>query len=131
MKIIIAGSRNFADYDLLKRTLARWTRKLKAVEVVSGHAEGADRLGERWALEEAPKLFGYGRVSLKIFRPDYEKHGGKLAPIIRNSEMVEYCRPDGAAIFLWDGASKGTLDCLSKAKRAGLRVKVVKYLEEW
>lgn len=52
MKIIIAGSRQFSDYTFLKAKMDRLTSKLKKKPVIlSGHAKGADRLGERWAFE--------------------------------------------------------------------------------
>ena len=57
MKLIIAGSRSFSDYPLLKKTLAPIVPLIS--EIVSGTAPGADTLGERFAQE-------YG-ISIKQF----------------------------------------------------------------
>src|SRR5262249_30209738 len=47
MKLIIAGSRRFTDYQLLCHTLAPERHRL--TEVIHGGARGADQLGFRWA----------------------------------------------------------------------------------
>ena len=119
MRIIVAGSRTFADYDRLAKALDKltdgWDRK--EMTLISGHAKGADKLGEQWAEER--------RIMREIHHPDYQKHGEKLAPIIRNTEMVK----SGAdlAVVCWDGESKGTFDLMTKAKKAGIRVVLVRF----
>ena len=62
IRIIVAGSRTFNNYPLLKHTLNNFIQQLGAcnsIEIVSGGARGADRFGERYAIEQ-----GY---SLKIY----------------------------------------------------------------
>ena len=49
MKLIIAGSRTFTDYQLLCQTLA--PERHRITQVITGGARGADQLGYRWALE--------------------------------------------------------------------------------
>ena len=56
-KVIIAGSRSFNDYTLLKTELDKLF--VEPFIVVSGGAKGADSLGERWAEEY--------NASVKIF----------------------------------------------------------------
>jgi hypothetical protein len=51
MKLIIAGSRTFTDYQLLCQTLA--PEKHRITQVIIGGARGADRLGIRWALSHS------------------------------------------------------------------------------
>ena len=46
MKIIVAGSRTFDDYTLLKEKLDFFLKNQKDVVIVSGTAKGADKLGE-------------------------------------------------------------------------------------
>jgi hypothetical protein len=48
MKLIIAGSRTFTDYQLLCLTLA--PERHRIAEVIHGGARGADQLGFRWAV---------------------------------------------------------------------------------
>lgn len=51
MKIGIVGSRTFLDYKLVKKALAEYLSKHDDLIKVSGGAEGADSLGERFADE--------------------------------------------------------------------------------
>lgn len=105
MKTIIAGSRSITDYEVVKKAikLAGFT----ITEIVSGGAAGVDKLGEKWAIENA--------LPIKRFLPDWKTHGKAAGPI-RNSEMVKYC---DAAIICFDGSSKGTQDTINKMQKAG------------
>ena len=49
MRLIIAGGREFNDYELLKEKVDYLLRNKKGetIEIVSGKARGADSLGER------------------------------------------------------------------------------------
>ena len=51
MKIVIAGSRSFHDYQLLCQTLA--PERHRITQVLTGGARGADQLGYRWAWKHA------------------------------------------------------------------------------
>lgn len=117
MKVIICGSRGFTNYKLLKRKMNLYTLALGEVEVVSGGAEGADKLGERWACENYHKFH--------VFRPDYAKHG-KKAPLVRNQEMVDFA---DALVAFWDGHSPGTRDVIDRAKAKRLKLRIVYYEE--
>ncbi len=117
MKVIIAGGRNFVDYDLLKSTCDYMLSKISNVEIVSGCSRGADLLGEKYA-EEA----GF---SIKKFPADWEKYG-KGAGYKRNSEMASYA---DCLIAFWDGDSRGTRHMINTAKKRGLQIKIVKYEE--
>jgi len=116
MRLIIAGGRDFEDYDLLLKTMNNHHTCLDPdLEVVSGAARGADKLGERLAKE-----FNLG---LKQFPADWDTHG-KSAGYIRNSEMVDYA---DILIAFWDGKSKGTKHMIDLATKRGLEVRIVKY----
>lgn len=54
-KVIIAGCRDFADYELLKEECDFYLQNQKPedIVIVSGHASGADALGEHYARNEA------------------------------------------------------------------------------
>jgi hypothetical protein len=111
MKVIIAGSRTFNDYELLKRVCNETLTTI--TEIVSGTANGADKLGERYAKEK-----GY---SIKQFPADWNKHG-KSAGYIRNKQMAEYA---DALIAFWDGKSKGTKHMIDLAKYHKIKVKII------
>lgn len=113
-KCIVAGSRSFNDYDYLKSVLNLLLCLKKNLEIVSGGADGADKLGEQYAKEKGCKL--------KIFPADWNKHGKSAGPI-RNEEMAKYA---DACIVFWDGKSKGTDSMIKLAKRHNLRLVVEK-----
>lgn len=96
MKIIIAGGRDFKDYELLKRICNDILPEFKNVSLVSGTARGADRLGERYAEENGYKVEKF---------PANWKRNGKAAGYMRNIEMAKYA--DGLIAF-WDNDSRGT-----------------------
>jgi predicted nucleic-acid-binding protein len=108
MKTIIAGCRTFNDYELLKSKVNYHRDTHVISEVVSGGAEGADYLGERYADE----MF----LNLKIIRADWKTHGRAAGPI-RNKQMADYA---DCLIAVWDGKSKGTknmIDTMNKLKK--------------
>ena len=48
MRIIIAGSRTFKDYNFLKKTMDKIAESISGkIVVLSGHSLGADRMGDR------------------------------------------------------------------------------------
>lgn len=112
MKVIISGGRNFNDYKHLCQVCDTILSKQTEVEIVSGTANGADKLGEKYANDN-----GY---SIKRFPADWDKHG-KSAGYKRNAQMAEYA---DALIAFWDGKSRGTKNMIDLAKRAGLKIKV-------
>lgn len=98
--VVVAGSRDFCDYDYAKKCLD-WILKKRIddgykIVVISGHARGADMIGERWAEENG--------WAVSSHPAEWDKYG-KRAGFIRNCEMVDCC--DGVVAF-WDGKSKGT-----------------------
>lgn len=127
LRIVIAGSRDFNDYELLKRevlNIVKYDNRPKDyVKVISGGARGADTLGERFAKE-----FG---LEVKRFIPDWDGLG-KRAGYVRNAEMAKYSVEDyndGMLIAFWDGKSKGTKHMIDLANKHGLEVHVVNYKE--
>jgi len=115
MKIIIAGSRYFNDYNLLKKKCDKFFTKDLYFEIVSGMAKGADLLGEKYATEN--------NYPITKFPADWDKYG-KSAGYKRNSQMADYA--DGLIAF-WDGKSKGTKSMIDLAKNKGIEIRIVKY----
>ncbi len=114
-KVIIAGTRDFADYALLRSFADEALAGVDDIEIVSGGARGADALGERYARERGRRL--------KVFPAEWKKWGAAAGPI-RNTEMAAYA---DALIAFWDGKSAGTRDMIRKAEEKGLDVKVRMY----
>lgn len=108
MKVIVAGCRNFTDYELLKQKLDYYRETKPITEIVSGVARGADVLGVQYAKAVD--------IPYKLFPADWVKNGRAAGPI-RNQQMAEYA---DALIAVWDGESKGTknmISCMNKLKK--------------
>jgi hypothetical protein len=115
MKIIIAGGREFNDYNLLVEVCDIMLHKLHNIEIVSGKARGADSLGERYAKEK-----GY---PVKEFPADWDGLG-KGAGHIRNRQMAQYAN---CLLLFWNGNSKGSKNMLKEAQKENLQIKVINY----
>ncbi len=101
MKLIIAGSRSFTDYELLSEKAAKVNNFEEITEVVCGGAKGADILGKKWADEN--------EIPVKLMPANWSKHGKAAGPI-RNREMAEYA---DALLVFWDGESPGTKNMIT------------------
>lgn len=118
--MIIAGSRKFSDYEKLKENCDRILReKLEDEEynviIVSGHAQGADSLGEQYARERG--------LELDAHPADWAQYG-KAAGVIRNKEMAEVA--DALIAFPQKGEeNRGTRNMVKVARQKNLKVDVV------
>jgi len=121
MKVIVAGSRTFNDYELLKETLDTFKMYLakkcvdEPIEIVSGTARGADKMGEQWAKENG--------CVIHEFKPDWDGLG-KYAGYKRNEDMAKFA---DAAIIFWDGVSKGSKHMIDLAKYYKLKIRIQYY----
>lgn len=116
-KVIIAGCRDFDDYELLKEKCDDFLQdeKKEDVIIISGHASGADALGERYAQERG--------FQLETYPADWKAHG-RAAGSIRNARMASAAN---ALIAFWDGKSRGTKNMIEIATKHNLKVAVVRY----
>lgn len=118
MKTIIAGSRAITEYWLLLKAMAHAAEAgIQPTEVVSGCARGVDQMAIRWAHERG--------IPTTLMPANWKKDGklDRIAGIVRNRAMVAY---SDAAIFLWDGESRGTRHCITEANHKGLLVWIEK-----
>lgn len=114
MKIIVAGGRNFNNYDVMDKVLSNYIGSSNDI-IVSGDAAGADTLGARWGQ--------FNHLVVKHFPADWDYYG-HAAGYIRNIEMAEYA---DMLIAFWDGKSKGTAHMIKTAQRNGLPYYVFNY----
>lgn len=117
-KVIIAGTRDFSDYGLLREkcdAILSNKRDDSNIIIVSGTARGADRLGEQYARER-----GY---RIERYPADWDRDGNSAGPI-RNAKMADNAH---ALIAFWDGQSRGTKHMIDIAKAKGLAVRVINY----
>lgn len=101
----IVGSREYPSLYSVRRFITRDLPNDWSVMIVSGGALGVDTV----AVETA-KAINIPWTVLP-FRRSLGKSGG----MVRNSVLVDFC--DDVYAF-WDMTSKGTLDVISKAKKA-------------
>jgi hypothetical protein len=114
MKLIIAGSRNYEDYQQFKVYVDYFTQNIfPNIEIVSGNARGPDKMAIRYAVEH--------NLNYRIFNADWEGHGKAAGPI-RNEQMANYA---DALLAFWDGKSRGTKHMIDIARLAELKVRVV------
>lgn len=124
--LIIAGSRDFFDYDYLmkKCDYLLQNHKDKKIVIVGGLASGADTLGEVYALDK-----GYEFVEKAADWDKYKKYAGHL----RNQEMADFIKdkPYKGCICFWDGISRGTYDMMNICKKEDIPIRICKYSKEF
>jgi hypothetical protein len=113
-RVLVTGSRNLSDEQAVHEALwaqARIAGNLDQIIVIHGAAKGADKHARRFC-----QLW---RVAEESYPANWEKHG-KAAGAIRNGIMVD-AGADVCLAFPREG-SKGTYDCIERAKKAGIPV---------
>ena len=131
LRIIVAGSRGFYDYQLLSDTLMDYLAEMddkdivdnpSQVKFISGTCRGADVLGEHFAY-----TYEYEVIRFSVAWDRYGDSAGYRC----NAEMAKYASEAYGVLFaFWDGQSKGTKHMIDLAKRYGLEVHVVNYKEK-
>jgi hypothetical protein len=108
MRLIIAGGRDYKPNDEDYCRVWDICIEIKATEIVSGGASGADRWGEEFAKEN--------EMPLTIIPADWKTHGRAAGPM-RNQYMAEYAD----AVVLFPGG-RGTESMHKCATREGIRI---------
>lgn len=97
MRVIIAGSRSITLYSHVFSAIIHSPLELSDItEVISGTANGVDKLGEKYAILH--------KIPIKEFKPRWDLYG-KAAGFRRNTEMAQYA---DFAVIVWDGQSAGS-----------------------
>ena len=119
-RVIIAGSRDMADYGAAKKAIAAALVEIGGtrVRIVSGHCRGADLMGERYAHENG--------LELSVFPAEWNIYG-RRAGFLRNTQMADFASEEGnegTLIAFWDGQSRGTKMMIGIAQKKGIAVHV-------
>lgn len=111
-RVIVTGSRNFADHEGLAHALEQVLAQFGPFILVHGDCPtGADRMADEWAVDH--------QLLVHRFPADWAALGKAAGPT-RNSQMVN----SGAVLVVAfpHAHSPGTRDCVRKAKAAGINV---------
>jgi hypothetical protein len=82
--------------------------KFDGVTIISGGADGADKLGEKFAADSE------GGIKCQIHLANWDTEG-KVAGPRRNTRIVN---DSDIVLAFWDGKSRGTKDTIDKAVKA-------------
>lgn len=107
---MIAGSRGISGNDAYQ-ALSRTVKGLMETPeiILHGGARGVDQLADNYAVNN--------NIRPVIIRPDYSKHGGRVAPIIRNAELVERSTH---VIVVYNGRpTPGTANVIATTRKKG------------
>ena len=110
-RVIIAGSRNVIEYNKVVEAVKK--SGFLIGRVVSGHANGVDKLGELYGKKN--------NIPVDVYPANWPEHG-KSAGYKRNKEMATNAE---ALVAIWDGESKGTLNMINLAKQHKLKTYVM------
>ena len=112
MKIVVAGGRDFSNKDVMFQCLDKY---IKNDTIISGHAPGADSLGEEYA-----KIH---HLPCEIYPAQWDIYGKSAGPI-RNELMAKIA---DKVILFWDGKSRGTYNMYLMAKKYNRKILVFNY----
>jgi hypothetical protein len=115
LKVIVAGGRDFNDYNLLAEKLDKLFSKRADVLIVSGMAKGVDSLAVKYAEEN--------KLRVSEFHAKWQKFGN-ASGFRRNVEMARFA---DACVCFWNGKSPGTKHMIDTARRMNLKLRVINY----
>jgi hypothetical protein len=123
--LIVCGGRDYNDTASIQRTL-QMVMAYKRVDVFHGACPtGADAETHRYF-----QSCRHPNLEIHEFPADWGTYGRRAGPL-RNQQMVEAAvklrSPTCRVVFMayWDGESRGTLDCMSRAAQAGIEGAVI------
>ena len=110
MRVIVAGSRFFENYEFVSSQLDGILKDTNVTQIICGMANGVDLLGKRYAKEKG--------LIVCEFPADWDKYKKAAGPI-RNRQMAEH----GLLLILfWDGKSPGSKNMLETMKRMNKKI---------
>ena len=117
--LIIAGGRDFTDYDQLVREVRLFIDQenllYDEITILSGAANGADRLGEQFAKDH--------HIPVMLIPAQWNLYGKAAGPI-RNAYMAKKATH---CIIFCDGKSKSSKQMIKTANYHNLVTQVINY----
>lgn len=115
INVIIAGTRTFKNYKLMCTVMKVIREKYPCIQIISGGAKGADKLGELYALKH--------KIPYTVYEAEWDKYG-KKAGFKRNEQMAQIGQ---VLVLFWNGDSSGSRDMLHLGIQYGLDCNVMMY----
>src|SRR5687768_10377162 len=109
MRVAVIGSRTFTDYALLEETL----KHIYISELITGEAEGTDKLAKRYAVEH--------NINFHEISHDDQSIQNRTYQIINKAQLV---------IAFWDGKSQGTCDLVKYAQKHNKNIRIKNFKPE-
>lgn len=133
-KLIVAGGRDFTDYEKAKEEITKLAEGELAefgVSIVSGMAGGADSLGVQFAREMGVQLYEFPADWQDLTAPGAvikHDHRGRAynakAGFKRNADMATAA---DVLLAFWDGRSHGTEHMIRTMKALKKPVRIIHY----
>lgn len=127
-RVLVCGGRHFNNYSVLESVLDSVLEvrdiEYANAEIVSGHCDGADKLGELFAKNHD--------IPVKIFEPNWQAFGRAAGPI-RNRQMIDYISEfpkESIVVAFISKNSKGTYNTIQLARTHNIPVITVPYSQE-
>ena len=114
---MISGSRALNDnksHCIVFNTLDEIHKSTPICVLISGNANGIDKIAEEWATTY--------NIEIKRYIPDWKRYK-KGAGLIRNKEMLKNA---DKVIAFWDGKSNGTKHVIEMAMRVDKMLKIIR-----
>jgi predicted Rossmann-fold nucleotide-binding protein len=122
--VLVCGGREYTDKENVFRVLGEICDEFHLwdynntipiyIRVINGGARGADKFSTEWAKENAAQYQEY--------KPKYDEHSPKFAPLARNQEMLNEEIVDLVLAF---PGGRGTADMVRRAEKKGVLVRTV------
>ena len=111
MKVLVCGSRDWTEYNVIRGRLAKLP---SGTEIIEGGADGADEMARN-----AADTLGLDVIE---YPANWARHG-KRAGILRNIKMLDREQPDLVIAFQLK-RSRGTQHTIDEARKRGIEVEV-------
>lgn len=125
MRVLVCGDRRYQDRAAVYRELDALYGMGDEVVVIEGGAMGADRFASDWCerYEGEPESWVITHIR---FAAEWDRYGRAAGPR-RNQQMLDEGHPDLVLAFHdnLNTQSRGTKDMVSRARKAGIPVRVI------
>lgn len=120
MKLIVCGPRDWTDAESVHRVIHKLGQIWCVEYLWAGCASGVDRFALDWARDHS--------VPYLRFEADWKGHGRAAGPL-RNQRMLDTTGADRVLAFKYknEPVTRGTLDMVTRAVRAGVSVEFVSF----